>query len=234
MASLNKSRKKPLASKWIFILLVLCFGGIFGATGYSYTKYQDLQAELGPTAGIIHGSFASNPVSQAPEQQPAVIQENGAPPAATPGGARSYAGSRFIIPDLNINAKFIDVGLTKENAIDTPKSLWDVGWYNGSSYPGEAGSSMIVGHYSRFGKAVFAKLAKIKPGQKIVIKSADGKELKFVVIKIEDFKVEDLPVEKILNDKTSTPKIEIVTCSGQFVQNTRDFTNRTLVTAEIE
>lgn len=216
----KKKRLKP------FLILLVSLVAIFSATAISYAKYQKdakLLEEPEVTSGEITGKFIS--LADAP---PEVEVPQGTSSATQPTGP-----SRLIIPDIGVNASMESRGLTKDNAVDVPKSLWTVSWFNKSSKPGSPGPAMIVGHYSSHGRAVFANLHKIKPGQKIVVRDDQNQAFVFEVKSIDSYPQAEVPMAELLGDKQSKPRLALITCGGTYIKGAHDFTNRTVVRAEI-
>lgn len=214
----NKKRLKP------FFILIISFIAIFSVTAISYAKYQKdakLLSQPEVTSGNIAGKFVS--LADTP-QQVEVPQNNNNQPSGP---------SRLIIPDIGVNAFMESRGVTADNAVDVPKSLWNVSWFNQSSRPGSPGPSMIVGHYSSYGRAVFANLHKLKAGQKIIIRDDNNQVYTYAVKSVDKYPQAEVPMAELLGDKQSKPRLSLITCGGQYIKNTRDFTDRTVVRAEI-
>ncbi len=217
----NKKRLKP------FLILVVSLIAIFSATAVSYARYQkdaQLLQEPEATSGEITGKFIS--LADAPPEIEVPETDTGS--RTEPNGP-----SRLVIPDLGVNASMESRGLTADNAVDVPKSLWTVSWFNKSSKPGSPGPAMIVGHYSSHGRAVFAHLNKIKPGQKIVVRDDQNQAFVFAVKSIDTYPQAEVPMAELLGDKQSKPRLVLITCGGTYIKGARDFTDRTVVRAEI-
>jgi hypothetical protein len=81
------------------------------------------------------------------------------------------------IPSLDVNAPVLDVGLTADNIMDSPKgpigdAVWGSAfWYRGGNIPGEPGTATIAGHVNDpLGRPeIFAHLEDLKPGDLIII-----------------------------------------------------------------
>lgn len=223
MFKINSSNKTKLGTRLkTLAILALSLTAILSATGISYAKYQKSLILAEPTAGKIAGKFSTNGNLQ-PKVEVAAVATTQAP--AQP--------SRIIIPDIGVNAQIESLGLTADNAVDVPKSLWTTAWFNQSSKPGSPGPAMIVGHYSAYGKAVFANLKKLTPGQKIIVTDEKAQQFTFAVTQKRDWPQAEVPMGELLGNRTSKPRLEIITCGGGYIKASRDFTNRTVITAEI-
>ncbi|HRV76060.1 MAG: class F sortase [Candidatus Nomurabacteria bacterium] len=216
----SKKRLRP------FLILAVSLIAIFSVTAASYAKYQrdaQLLKEPEVTSGDISGKFIS--LADSPPQ--VEIPQ-------TSGGTNQPSGpSRLIIPDIGVNAFMESRGVTAGNAVDVPKSLWNVSWFNQSSRPGSPGPAMIVGHYSSYGKAVFSNLHKLKVGQKIIVRDDNNQVYTYAVKSIDSYPQAEVPMAELLGDKQSKPRLSLITCGGQYIKNARDFTNRTVLRAEI-
>lgn len=223
MFKINHSKKSSVGTRLkSLIILVLSLAAILSATGISYAKYQKSLVLAEPTPGKIAGKFSTNGNLQ-PKVEVATTSTAQAP--AKP--------SRIIIPDIGVDAQIESLGLTADNAVDVPKSLWTTAWFNQSSKPGSPGPAMIVGHYSAYGKAVFANLKKLNPGQKIIVTDDKAQQFTFIVKQKRDWPQAEVPMAELLGNRTSKPRLEIITCGGGYIKASRDFTNRTVITAEI-
>lgn len=173
----------------------------------------------------IQQVYNNEPVASATpmEEAPEVIEEPAQEPEPAP------AGNVLRIPSIGVSAGVIDVGLTPDNAIATPDSLTDVGWYNGSAYPGQNGAVFLTGHYNAAGYGVFNNLSNVNVGDEIFI-DTEGSTVHYVVSGIETVSVNSIDMAKILNGPNDKETLTIMTCAG--VYNGQQFTDRTIVYAE--
>jgi len=54
---------------------------------------------------------------------------------------------RLTIPTIDVDTSIVALGLTSDGAMDIPKSISEVAWYNLGPRPGENGSAVVAGHY---------------------------------------------------------------------------------------
>ena len=203
------------------LILTISLVAILSATSVSYAKYQKNLVLSEPKAGNISGKFSTSGDLKAKVQ----VEAQNTNTATEP--------NRIIIPDIGVNAPIESLGLTRDNAVDVPKSLLTTAWFNQSSKPGNRGPAMIVGHYSAYGKAVFSNLKKLTAGQKIIVTDSNNKQFTFSVTKNVSYPQAEVPMAELLGNKNSKPRLEVITCGGSYIKGQRDFTNRTVVTAEI-
>ncbi len=149
-------------------------------------------------------------------------------PTATPfGGGRPVAMS---IPAINIkDAAIVDLGLDANGAMETPRGWNDIGWYKLGPTPGENGSAVLTGHYdSRTGPAIFFNLHRLKKGDKVTVKLADGSTRSFAVDKAEVYPFDRPPLDRIFA-QGDQPTLNLVTCDGTFDQTTANYNKRLVV-----
>jgi LPXTG-site transpeptidase (sortase) family protein len=204
-------------------ILIVSLVLLFASASISYAKYESDRSLASPKAGVISGKYAIASDGNATSRASIIVPEYKV----------ASAPSRINIPDIGVDAPIEHLGLTADNAVDVPKSLWTTAWFNKSSKPGEKGPAMIVGHYSAYGRAVFANLKKLGNGQKIIVTDDKGQQFTFAVVKIADYPQAEVPMAQLLGNRSSKPRLEIITCGGNYIKDSRDFTNRTVVTAEI-
>jgi len=160
------------------------------------------------------------------------------------------SGDRFVVQKLNINAPLTYRKVPPTGVMPNPDGPDDVAYYDFSGFPnlgggpGLGGNSVLAGHVDSGTKAckngtvpppctaVLWDLNGLKVGDEIELQ-VSGKSFKYKVSSNQ-------PVSASLNDGTwdrivsSTAKesLTIITCGGDFNRETREYTNRQVVTAE--
>lgn len=225
IAKLGKSQKLFYAvGMTVFVL-----AGLASIQGFAYNRStkQKLTEVLGSSTS---SSESSGSIEQLSEQKP------------SNQALSSYSVSdptfpRYIsIPELNVFSRVKSLGLDKQKAVDVPNNIYDVGWYNLSAKPGSSsGASLLVGHVSGWtADGVFKHLDKLKAGSKIVIETGNGKKLSYQVTSISHYKADSVPMDSILaEDVKGTPDIKLITCAGKYNSNTKDFSERVVVYAQV-
>ena len=137
------------------------------------------------------------------------------------------------IQKLGISAAVVSLGLTNTGAVDTPKSIWDAGWYNGSAKPGTDGAVFIDGHSSASRGALFGNLDKLANGDQIQIVRGDGVVLTYRVAHttIVDRNAVDM-VSMMKPYGGAARGLNIITCVGKWIDSEKTLENRTLVYAQ--
>lgn len=137
------------------------------------------------------------------------------------------------IPSIGVKSRILQVGVSLNNEMLTPKNIYDTAWYNGSSKPGEAGAMIIDGHYSGpTTNGVFSKLERLKVGAQIAIERGDGKVFNYEAVRVETKKVADIDMASLLvSVDTARPGLNLITCGGQYNSKNGQFSDRTVVYA---
>jgi len=143
---------------------------------------------------------------------------------------------RYIfIPSINVKAIVQSVGLTKNNQIDTPNSIYNTGWFNQSSKPGQAGATVIDGHFGTWQtKGIFSGISGLKAGTIIQIQKGDGTKLNYSVVSVKTYPLANVDMNALLNPvNTKTSGLNLITCSGTVVKGTYQYDKRVIVFAQL-
>lgn len=161
------------------------------------------------------------------EKVPEAVVNSYKPPADEP---------RYIyIPKIkNAKTRVLKMGTGKDDAVQTPRTTWDTGWFDGSSKPGDkVGSALIVGHVSGLtGGGVFYNLYRLTEGDEIIVEMGDGTKYTYRVVSKEEVPADGLNMNNYLVSKDiDKPGLTIMTCAGEFNPVTQTFENRLAVFA---
>lgn len=134
-------------------------------------------------------------------------------------------------------ARVFAYGLGKDNLIELPKNLRDVGWYNKSATPGQGyGVVVINGHSTGNQKiATFERIKEIVKGDEITIERGDGNTYTYSavdnhVIRLEDFNNTGM---KLLMQSSKKDKegLNIMVPSGTWIPRLKQFSERAIIRA---
>ena len=160
------------------------------------------------------------------------------PAQASTEGITALAWSvpvRVIIPAISVNAPLTQVGLTKDRAVQTPP-LNDhnlAGWYKYSVTPGQAGSSLIVGHVDSYtGPSVFFRLKELRKGDTVQVRRADGHLVTFTVDGVQVASKTAFPTQAVYQN-TGYPSLRLVTCGGPFDYSSGHYLDNIIVYAHL-
>ncbi len=134
-------------------------------------------------------------------------------PRPQPGPARAVA-----IPKLGVRAAVIPVPW------EPPAFV--VGQVQGSAAVSE-GNTVLIGHLSGPWGDVFARLSQVRPGDEVVATSR-GLEYRFLVSEIAVRPYDDVTA----TSPTATPRLTLMTCTGQWNILRQDYSHRLWIVAE--
>ncbi|MFJ8589071.1 class F sortase [Streptomyces sp. NPDC093595] len=183
-----------------------------------------LLALAAPAALAGCGSAATGP----PDAPPAHIEPATADPAAARGGpAAPRARSepvRVRVPAAGVDTgPVLALGLAADGTVEVP-SVADadrIGWYDKGVTPGETGPAVLIGHFDTVkGPAVLKDVAKVRTGDEISVRRADGTTAVFLVRELEQVAKEAFPTRKVYGD-TTHPELRLITCGGELVDGHR-------------
>ena len=222
--------QKPIVFLYSLAALLLVCGGYITFTGFKNNKQVLTQARNVASAQSVATDEAGTAATDVPTDEK--------PSEAT---VKNYVVSptmpRYItISKLGIHARAIPLSVDKNNQLRAPRNGYDVGWYNASSLPGENGAMVMDAHSNVLGKAaVFAKLKKLEPEDKISITRGDGREFIYTVKTVETVDDEKVNMANLLvSIDTNKPGLSLITCAGDVIPGTLHLDKRTLVRAVIE
>lgn len=140
----------------------------------------------------------------------------------------------LFISKINVKAIVRSLGLTKANQIQSPANVYDTGWYNESSKPGLPGAALIDGHLSSWNaNGVFYNLKSLKPGDTIQIQRGDGVKITYSVVRSQTYDADKVDTVAMLQPVTpGEPGLNLITCAGDVIKGTNDFSKRIVVFAE--
>ena len=138
--------------------------------------------------------------------------------------------TRILVDRLNLEVLIEQVGLTKQGHVASPADIKKAGWYNKSSAPGTPGPTVIVGHYGS--GAAFLEFEKLDAGDVLRIVNDKGQEFQYRLERKQKVPKDKVPMETILGYSREN-RLEIITCSGRWLEAEQTFADRLLLTAEI-
>ena len=180
---------------------------------------------------------------QAPSGPPSPAAAAYLPPTPAPGSvfASPIGGSvpvRIDIPDVDIHAVLIKVGLQADGSLGVPPldQAQRAAWYDGSPSPGEAGPSIIDAHVdsreTRGFRGAFYNLGGIQPGEHIEITRSDHVVATFTVDSVQQAPKAKFPTSRVYG---SVPyaALRLITCGGDFDYARGSYKDNTIVYAHM-
>ena len=171
-------------------------------------------------AGCSHARETSVPITSGASAAIATapVAATGAPttpaPAATTPAAARLMPVRIRIPAIGVDAVLVRLGLTSAGALAVPTRAMTAGWYTGSPVPGRVGPAVIAGHVHWSGiPAVFAHLAGLAPGDRIVVYLSDATTATFTVDRVTTYAKTRFPTALVYGS-LDHPGLRLITCGG--------------------
>jgi hypothetical protein len=138
-----------------------------------------------------------------------------APPQSRDGG-KTPRPVALIIPSIGVRTKLTDLGVTAGGALQVPSSTAVAGWYTGGPRPGAIGPAVIAGHIdSRSGPGVFFFLSRLRPGDRIYVRRADGTLALFRVTAVRSYLKKHFPTLAVYGPVPDA-ELRLITCGGAF------------------
>ncbi|MFF8593038.1 class F sortase [Streptomyces sp. NPDC015220] len=166
--------------------------------------------------GAVTGCQASG-VAASPAGRAATTGSAGATTRAAPAPLARSAPVRLRIPDIGVDTPLMGLGLAPDRTVQVPpvRAHSPAGWYRGSPTPGQLGPSVILGHVTvgRYGDGVFVRLARLRPGARVVVRLQDGASATFTVDAVRTVAKDRFPTREVYGD-TDRPELRLITCGG--------------------
>lgn len=215
----------------ILVLLSVCWLGLIGYTGFyiyaNFIQTKDMNSNT-------NEAVASHEVDETEVTQ----EKKDDYQVPNPSFPRYLS-----IPSLKIsNARVVRIGTIRNTGqLDSPKSIYDAGWYMKSSLPGAGkGAVLIDGHNGGPTKGgIFENLGNLSKGSEIIIERGDGQRITYQVVDNREMSVEDinnennpLGMKTMLN--SMDPKKEglnMITCVGDWDYAKNTFNKRVMLRA---
>jgi sortase (surface protein transpeptidase) len=229
----NRTRRMPhtTSKTRVSVLLVTMACAVFVAGSYvSFTSWKTNKTVTAKVAVLS-------------QQTGEVENDNGIPDESNlgPDSVTNYRVAtdlpRLInIPKLDVKARVKRLGVKSNNELMAPANIFDAGWYDGSSKPGEDGAMLVDGHVSGPTKAgIFFKLGSLNKDDKISIERGDGKIFNYRVVKSEVYDYDKVDMAAALRTvESGKPGLNLITCSGRYDVLTNKYEQRLVVFAVLE
>ncbi len=192
--------------------VALVAAGVVSLVGCSPTGLSPYSSGGSPSRSATPATTVSGqPVSGEPSTTTAAT---GTEPPSSADGAVGLVPVRVTIPAIEVDAPLVRLGLTGAGALQVPTRAATAGWYTGSPVPGSTGPAVIAGHVHWSGiRAVFARLADLRPGERIGVALSDGTRSTFVVDRVATYAKNQFPTDLVYGF-TRARALRLITCGG--------------------
>ncbi|MEV4262427.1 class F sortase [Kribbella sp. NPDC049584] len=121
---------------------------------------------------------------------------------------------RVVIPAIGVDSGLVRLGLKRNGTLQVPPNGFPAGWFTGAPTPGEKGPAIIAGHVHWAGRAgVFARLARLEPGDTITVTRQDRSAALFRVSRVQQYPKATFPSAAVYGD-IDHPGLRLITCGG--------------------
>ncbi|WIY79921.1 class F sortase [Streptomyces anulatus] len=182
-------------------------------------------AEPSASSSTTSGAPSASPSSSAQGEtesgssgSSAATGSTGSPGSSSTDEPGQPAPAHVSIPSIGVRSALMELGLNADGTVEVPPAEkgMTAGWYTGGSAPGAPGPAVLIGHNdTRFGRAVFHDLKKIRKGAEVLVRDAAGKTLRFTVTGKETVDKKAFPTEKVYGP-TENSTLRLITCDGEF------------------
>ena len=140
------------------------------------------------------------------------------------------------IPAIGVDSKLLRLGKNANGTIAVPSltaRISRAAWYKYSPTPGQIGTSVIEGHVDTYqGPAIFFRLGALRPGDRVVVRLADGVTAIFRVTGVREYLKSKFPA-KVIYGPSNYAALHLITCGGAFDYATHHYLSSTVVFASL-
>ncbi|MGI5125652.1 class F sortase [Pseudonocardia sp. CA-107938] len=134
---------------------------------------------------------------------------------------------------IGVHADVIRLGLAPDRTVEVPPlGSPDVGWYSYSPPPGDLGPAVLLGHVdaAATGPSVFHDLSRLRPGDGIAVRRADGSTVRFRVDDVAQYPKARFPTAAVYGN-IDHAGLRLITCGGAFDRGRRSYLDNVVVYA---
>lgn len=138
------------------------------------------------------------------------------------------------IQKLGIAARIKPMDKTADGAIQTPRNIYDAGWYTRSAKPGQPGVTFIDGHASGATRqGLMAYVDTLRKGDVIDVEKGNAEKLTYKVVHVETVPLDSVDMQKALSVYGDAQKgLTIMTCTGIWIPEKLTYDKRAIVYAQ--
>lgn len=128
------------------------------------------------------------------------------------------------------NARILSMGVNEKGELDTPRNIFDVGWYESSGKPGQGGTMMIDGHNGGpHVHGVFKDLPSLVIGDIIKVERGDGVVFNYKVVENKAVPLAEsngyMP-EAGKSPEKGKESVTLITCTGDWSDQQQTYLSR--------
>ena len=140
---------------------------------------------------------------------------------------------RLRIPELDIAAPIVAVGVEDDGEMEVPEDVGDVGWYRYGPTPGEPGAAVIAGHVDsrQQGRGAFFDLRRLDVGARVKVTDSAGDVQRFDVVARRTYDKASLPADMLFS-RTGPSQLVLITCGGDFDRGAGSYRDNVVIYAQ--
>ncbi|WP_282794514.1 class F sortase [Streptomyces sp. CC224B] len=164
------------------------------------------------------GCSASEGSSGGAETRPSAARTYAVGTPHQAGAAEPAAPVHVAVPSIGVSSPLMRLGLNPDRTVEVPPAEkgMTAGWYTGGAVPGQRGAAVIIGHNdTRFGRAVFHDLKKVRVGADVAVRDARGRTVHFRVTATETAPKKAFPTDRVYG-ATEARALRLITCDGAY------------------
>lgn len=213
----------------LFVATALAVAGCTTESGTGPNQPGPTSADVAPrgtaastTTVITPRAPKTKPTVQPRKSSPVLRSEPSAEASRPPPGQglglsapmRKSTPVRVAIPAIGVDSGLMRLGIKSNGNLQVPPNGFPAGWFTGGPTPGEKGPAVVAGHVRWSGRAgVFARLAWVRPGDRIVITRQDRSAAVFRVTRVRQFPKSAFPTAAVYGDLDHAG-LRLITCGG--------------------
>ena len=199
--------------KWGLIIVVLAGGAVL--IFQNADKFSGLSVSAKESIKLVDTSISGN--------------------LATPAKGDIGLPVSILIPSIKVNAAIDAVGLLPDGSMGVPKIPSKAAWFELGPRPGEVGSAVISGHVNWWNGATgsFAKLNKLKPGDRVSVKDDKGQIISFIVRQSREY-LSNEDATNVFFSNDGQAHLNLITCAGVWNKSAKQYTKRLVIFTDRE
>lgn len=228
--SMNLEDSRTLISKILLGLILFCLTFFFARTAlWEYSYYNEKEGSLRRVAETVEEA------AEVVEVDETEVTDAQRTEYTVPADQPRY----LTIEKLGIrNSRVLSMGINSAGELDTPRNIFDVGWYNQSSKPGTGGVLVIDGHNGGPNiEGVFKHINQLYSGDEITIERGDGQKFTYTVVENTEVPIAEADNYMHTAFASAVPGKEgltLISCIGEWSQVQGTYLSRQFVRAVLK
>lgn len=138
----------------------------------------------------------------------------------------------LVVPALGIDTRLVGLTTGGDGALQVDEDPQRAGWYVDGPAPGDLGPAVLAAHSdSLLGPGIFAELDRLRPGDRVDVRRADGTTATFTVREVATYAKRAFPTAQVYGGAGSAT-LRLITCGGRVDPQTGRYRSNTVVFAD--